>query len=141
MYFILKSSPIVDIHSLWIKRESKQDFPTPESPNNVTLNRKSYVLFRVAILHMCVCVRACVCVNERKRGESERDKEDGGRNHNGLPIYTEHTRRQRERNINKFHTGRTHFSLPVVQSIKRVSEATRNHIQQTFLHSQHIPVG
>ena len=51
-------------------------------------------------------------------------EEDGGRNH----VHNIIIHRHRERNINKFHIGRTHgipFPLPVVQSIEMVSEATR----------------
>ena len=66
MLLVANSTPIVDLlsklNSFRVNRESKLDFPTPESPISTTLNRKSYSSSLVAILH------------ERER-EKERERE------------------------------------------------------------------
>ena len=55
MLLVANSTPIVDLlsklNSFRVNRESKLDFPTPESPISTTLNRKSYSSSLVAILH------------------------------------------------------------------------------------------
>ena len=70
MLLVANSTPIVDLlsklNSFRVNRESKLDFPTPESPISTTLNRKSYSSSLVAILHERE--------RERKR-ERERERE------------------------------------------------------------------
>ena len=80
MLLVANSTPIVDLlsklNSFRVNRESKLDFPTPESPISTTLNRKSYSSSLVAILHEREREKEREREREREKQRQETDKRE-----------------------------------------------------------------